>query len=373
MDAIAQKKFVMGWQRWMSLLISIVIGSFSFSVFLGWHFQTEWIFSHAASMSIMNYNNAVLFSLSAIALGLTALGYKRAATFMAAMIIVAALSLITEAVFDENVTLNDFIFNPYLPDEEFNNPRLIYSSACFILYALALLFVMYRKLNIAHIWVPGIIVTIIAIICLGGVFGYGYSYASSDVIFMTQYTAGGIFLLCLGIVLVGTATIREASPHSIQLWTSILVCAAVFLVIVAIYFAASFEQRKYTLHLIKTESAALYENIAVRVSIVVFATSHSAERYIASKSNFNDVWDTDSKAFMEALPGLQTMFILENQATVVKHSDRPGFAFDKVLPSVLGLSNTFSSFVHLMGRKSLSSNIPSTSNNPLCGSSMSTN
>lgn len=324
------------YQRTLSMLISLATFGLGIVIMMGWHYQASWIPTAQPHIPTMTYNTAFLLVLSSLCLGTLSLGLRTTSTILSLILLIISFISISQTSLGLDFGFDNILFNSdNVFGGRYSNQVSIFAAICFFLFAFSLLSLMHKFLAVPHIWLPGILATFMLMISMLGVYSFKHSYFPAHLLDISVYTATGIILLAIGMLLFASSLVESIFSKAVQFWISLLVSLGILMIVSLFYIAFTYEQQQSITRETEYDASDLFKYITARVSEIVNAMERAKDRYVADAINIDILWDVDSKSFIKTLPAMESMLLMKDRKEVVKHFSTTRFNLEEAMPTFL--------------------------------------
>lgn len=302
--------------RWRSAVLSCagIILLLGFVVFIGWHARLASLIQIAPGLAPMQYNTALCFILSALALGAWSRGRVQPLVWIGGGIaaLLGALTL-GEYVFHTSFGIDQFFFHPgnlaSLGPSIHVGRMSPLSALCFSALGSALLLLATG----GNRWrVPcagglaSFVISLGAIAIVGYIFGLPGTYGWGQMARVALHTAGGFVVLGIGLFIAAWQSTEQPAERTPRWLPGALALASTTATLV-LYFALDAKQNVQIANAVHTAAQNARDQIAVRMEARLRAVVRMATRWEHAGRPERAAWEVDATSHLHDFPDVQAI------------------------------------------------------------------
>ncbi|GAB4226873.1 MAG: hypothetical protein Tsb0021_03240 [Chlamydiales bacterium] len=332
-----QEHYPKGW--YVTLLLTIGLGAcfFGFLIIIAWYTYATEILQYPEGSVPVQYNTAICFILSGLALIFCVLRFNFIAKLTSSLVIFIAGLTLVEYLFNLNVGIDTFLFKPYIYAKTSHLGRMAPNSAlCFTFLGLSL-YIMSTTISYP---IRPFIVCFLSSTVIGtasiGLMGYllnweiGYAWIN----FTHMAFQSSIGLLILGIAMLILAWFpRQKTKNLFKLWLPVHITYSSLLVVALILWCQVNTREEGHVQQI-TEAQANRIESTIRKSTEDYIGDIERLSHDPYLWNRNDIglWKKMISRQLESIPGVQYVaWVAPNKRSIVAEMDNGSIQSDYIL------------------------------------------
>lgn len=302
--------------RWRSLVLLCagLVLLLGLVVLTGWHTHLVSLIQIAPGLAPMQYNTAVCFILSALALGAWCRGYAPALVWIggAAVALLGSLTL-GEYVFHTSFGIDQLLFhsaNVVPPQPHSHVGRMSPLSAlCFCALGSAWLLLASGgkrgRISCAG-GLAAFVISLGAIAIVGYIFGLPGTYGWGQMARVALHTAGGFVVLGTGLFLAAWHSTGQPSERTPR-WLPAALALASTTATLVLYFALDAKQNIQIANAVHTAAQSARDQIAVRMEARLRSVIRMAGRWEHAGRPDRATWEADATSHLRDFPDVQAI------------------------------------------------------------------
>jgi PAS domain S-box-containing protein len=287
-------------------LISAFLGV---AVIVGWYAHIRALIQIHSTFAAMQYNTALCFVLSGLALVAVAHGKCRAATILGAFVAGFAGLTILQYPLNADLSLDQLFFKPYLTTRTLQIGRMSPMTAmCFSLVGITIVWLTICGRRKSNCTGPGLLSSLVVALCATTVFGYATGLDGTDA--WSQFSRVALHT-AVGLGLLGTGLFALASRGAFvstgraPRWLPMSVTLSALMGTVVLWNALREQERAEIGHTVKATADAVDHAIVAIVNTRLHALHHMAQRWESAGARAPELWRADAVTYLGDYPGFQ--------------------------------------------------------------------
>jgi sensor domain CHASE-containing protein len=297
-------------------LLIAVIGSTSAAlgslVMIGWHLHLLAVLQLRPGLAPMQYNTAVCFLLTGVALIAWAWGKMPGAVPILGGVVAAAGGLtLAEYLFSTDLRIDQLLFRCYLITETSPAGRMSpVSASCFVFTGLALLCLgtgmLQRRRSLAVGLLGSLIVSITLVALMGYAFQLPGTYGWGQFTRIAVHTAAGLALVGAGLFLIAWKIGLRPGERTPP-WLPLSLALGILSGSLVLYFALDSEEDQEISQTVRAGTESVKNQTALRMDGRIRSLRQMAQRWEFAGGTSKAAWEQDAANYVRDFPDLQAL------------------------------------------------------------------